>query len=79
MTANSLLNALDMSYVTYSRNHAQYIYIYIYFWLQQTCFQVIQCPLWRNIHMYDRYDYCFRANSHGAKNFPGLINVIIIE
>ena len=29
--------------------------------------------------MYDRYDYCFRANSHGAKNFPGLINVIIIE
>ena len=30
MTANSLLNALDMSYVTYSRNHAQYIYIYIF-------------------------------------------------
>ena len=33
MTANSLLNALDMSYVTYSRNHAQYIYIYIYIYI----------------------------------------------
>ena len=77
MTANSLLSVLDMNYVTYSRKHAQYIYIYI--WLQRTCFQVIKSPLWRIIYIYDRYDSCLRANSHGAKNFPGIISVIIIE
>ena len=30
MAANCLLSVLDMNYATYSRKHAQYIYIYIY-------------------------------------------------
>ena len=28
---------------------------------------------------YDRYDSCSRANTHGDKALPGLINVIIIR
>ena len=29
--------------------------------------------------LYDRYDPCSRADTHGAKVFPGLINVNIIR
>ena len=31
------------------------------------------------VYIYDGYDSCSTANTHGTKDFPGLINVIIIE